>query len=67
MDDLTHLRGLYGRTTLHSYLAVEVIAAADAFMAALFGGADADITALHTAYKAKRAEYERVIMERPIE
>ena len=62
MDDLTHLRGLYGRTTLHSYLAVEVIAAADAFMAALFGGADADIT-----YKAKRAEYERVIMERPIE
>lgn len=67
IEDLAQLRVLYSRAAEHGYLAVEVISATDALMAALFCGTDADITALHEAYKAKRAEYERVMLERPIE
>ena len=67
VDDLTQLRVLYSRAAEHGYLAVEVIAAADAFIGALFGNRAQDTTALHEAYKDRRAEYERVMLERPIE
>jgi glutathione S-transferase len=65
-EDFEQLRRLYARTAEHQFLALGVIAAADAFLDALFANRHADITAAKVDYDAKRAEFERVMRERPI-
>ena len=63
-DDLDQMRMLYARLTAHQLLALEVIAAADAFVIGLFKTPTGNIVALKDDYAAKRANFERVMTER---
>jgi hypothetical protein len=65
-DDLAQLRELYARTTLHQFLAMRCVNAADAFMDALFRNRHADITAAQKRYDEARAELRKAALERDI-
>jgi hypothetical protein len=65
-EDFEQLRIQYTRLTQHQYLALAVIAAADAFLDALFANRYVDLTGLHSAYKVAREELEAAAMEREI-
>ena len=64
-EDLEQLRILNSRQSAHQSVALQVIAADDAFFDALFrsGG---DLTALMDACKARRRELDDIVRQRPI-
>jgi len=62
-DDLDQMRILHARLSAHQLLALEVIAAADAFMAELRRTPCVDFLALEHDYAVKRANFERVMSQ----
>jgi hypothetical protein len=57
------MRVLYARLSAHQLLALEVIAAGDAFVIGLFKTPTGDIVGLKNDYAAKRANFERVMTD----